>query len=259
MRANRSKDGCMYLTAIRKFLIAAVCVGFLVGGGVVAKDANVNAGTSGFSFLKINIGARAVGMGGAFTGLADDETALYYNPAGIASMEGDRYIAGYHNYFVDLQSGVVGYLHEIRYGTMIGGYISYLDYGDFTETDEVGNELGEFGGGDMVFAISAATSRGESYKFGATMKFIYEKLDEYSATGVALDVGARYNTFRSRYTAGVAIQNLGFQLSSLGEEKDRLPLTFRVGGSADPRGLPIVFSGDVIIPVDNDVHFAVGG
>lgn len=248
----------MTVTFVRRLILLTVSLALFVSVVAEARGANSNAGTSGFSFLKINIGARAVGMGGAFTGLADDETALYYNPAGIASLEGDHYIAGYHNYFTDLQNGFVGYLHEVRYGTVVGAYISYLDYGDFTKTDEDGNVLGEFGGGDMLIGVSAATTRGENYRFGASLKFIYEKLDEYSATGVALDLGARYNTFRGRYTAGLAIQNLGFQLSSLGQEKDDLPLTVRGGGSATPKGLPMTFSGDVILPVDNDINFAVG-
>jgi len=56
------------------------------------------------------------------------------------------------------------------------------------------------------------------------------------------------------------IQNLGTQLSSLnGGDKDKLPLTFRLGGSANPQGLGVVFSADLIKPVDNDIELAVGG
>lgn len=248
----------MTVTCVRRIILPVLGVFLLLCGSLVAREANSNAGTSGFAFLKINTGARATGMGGAFTGLADDETALYYNPAGIASLEGRHYLAEYHNYFSDLQNGMVGYLHEVRYGTVIGAYLSYLDYGEFTRTDEAGNILGEFGGGDMVLGLSAATTRGESYRFGATLKFIYETIEDYSATGVALDLGARYNTFRGRYTAGLAIQNLGVQLSSLGEQKDDLPLMVRAGGSATPKGLPMTIAGDVIVPVDNDIDFAVG-
>lgn len=243
---------------VRRVMVIAFLVGMVFCGQACAREAHSKAGTSAFSFLKINIGARAVGMGGAFSGLASDETAMYYNPAGLASLEGRHYIAEYHNYFTDLQNGFVGYVHEVRYGTVVGAYLSYLDYGDFIKTDEAGNILGEFGGGDMVLGLSAATTRGESYRFGATVKFIYETLEDYSATGVALDLGARYNTFRGRYTAGLAVQNLGFQLSSLGEDKGDLPLTVRAGGSATPKGLPMTVAADVIVPTDNDIHFAVG-
>jgi hypothetical protein len=40
----------------------------------------------GKSFLRIGVGPRAMGMGGAFISLADDGTAAYWNPAGLAQI-----------------------------------------------------------------------------------------------------------------------------------------------------------------------------
>ena len=64
----------------------------------VAGGVNSNAGTSAFPFLKINIGARAVCIGGDFTGLADYESALYYSPAGTSAFDLNRSIACTMNY-----------------------------------------------------------------------------------------------------------------------------------------------------------------
>jgi len=96
-----------------------------VTGTVSARGINSNVGTSAFPFLKINIGARASGMAGAFTGMADDESALYYNPSGIAFLEGKRFILEYHNYFADLQSGFVGIIRPV-WGTRCSGYQSII-------------------------------------------------------------------------------------------------------------------------------------
>lgn len=226
-----------------------------------ARDINSRVGTSAFPFLKINIGARAVSMGGAFTGLADDETSLYYNPAGIASLEGRRLVADYHNYFVDLQSGFVGYIHQLNEKNFFAGYINYLNYGTFIETDELGNVTpeGEFGGGDLVLAGTFAMKYNDNYMFGATGKFIYEKIDSYSATGLACDLGGKYSSNRGRYRAGIAVQNLGFQLSALGQEKNNLPIIVRGGLAVRPKEMPVVISGDIIMPIDNNPVFAVGG
>jgi len=222
-------------------------------------DINKNAGTSAFSFLKINVGARAVAMGGAFTGLANDESALYYNPAGIATFEEDRFILGYLNYFEDIQSGFIGYIKRMNEKYTLGFSLDYLNYGDFVETDRFGTTIGDFGGGDLLLATSLAYRHNENLMFGATGKLIYEKIHDYSATGISIDLGVKYVNNRGRNSAGLMIQNLGTQLSSLGEEKDKLPLTFRGGGAIQPRGLPLIISGDVIIPIDNDVDFAIGG
>jgi hypothetical protein len=243
---------------IHLILICVCLVSFGCGTVCVAKSINSNAGTSAFPFLKINVGARSCAMGGAFTGLADDESALYFNPAGITSLEGKRFIFEYHNYIADLQSGFVGFIRPILGDKMLGISIDYLNYGDFVKTDISGNELGTFGGSDLVLAGTLAMKYRTTFSFGATAKFIYEKIDNYSATGIALDLGAKYTSDRDRYMAGILIQNLGTQLSGLGKEKDKLPLSVRVGGGVHPRKLPMKIAADIIIPVDNSVDFAVG-
>ncbi len=222
-------------------------------------EINSRAGTSAFPFLKINIGARAIGMGGAATGLADDESALYYNPAGIAGTGETRWIGGYHNYFVDMQSGFVGMIFPLDDKSSIAGHIDYLGYGEFIETDTSGKVLGTFGGSDIVLAATYGRQVGYNFKLGITAKLIYEHVHEYSASGFAFDLGAKYTDDRERFTGGVMVQNLGKQLSSLGSEKYRLPLTFRGGVSYRPRGLPLLLASDLIVPVDNDIEFAIGG
>ncbi|MEW5993191.1 MAG: PorV/PorQ family protein [Candidatus Zixiibacteriota bacterium] len=239
-------------------LITAILCGPGSSDGWSKKDINSRAGTSAFPFLKINLGARAVGMGGAFTGLADDESALYYNPAGIATLEGRRFIAGYHNYFVDIQSGFLGYINRLNDNISFGGWASYLNYGDFVETDGTGEIIGDFSGGDLLAAFTIAYRQNHNITFGGTIKLIYERLHEYTSTGLAADIGVRYAGDRERYGAGLMIQNLGKQLSALNEETYRLPLTFRGGVFVRPREFPLTIAGDLIVPVDNDPVVAIG-
>lgn len=224
-----------------------------------AGSVNDKVGTSSFGFLKIPIGARAVGLGGAFTGLADDELAALYNPAGLANLEGDRVAMEYHNYFLDMQSGWIGYVRPLSYTSAVAFHIQYLSYGSFVQTDRTGAVTGEFGGGDLAIGGSYAIKRGEYFSFGATGRFLYESVQDYSSTGVAFDIGARYAAYRNRYTAGLTIQNLGVQFSTLGEgDKEKLPVAIRAGGGARPRGLPLQFAADLVVPIDNDPYVAVG-
>jgi hypothetical protein len=240
-------------------LLAAIGI-LAIGCSVSAKSVNSNAGTSAFSFLKISTGARPVAMGGAYTGLADDENSLFYNPAGVTVLDRPGYILDYHNYFIDLQSGLVGYITQYKGKHHVAAYINYLNYGKFTETNNIGEIEGEFGGGNVVLGLTYGRQYNEALSFGATGKLIYEKVHDVSAHGVAFDLGVRYSGDRSRYTAGFMVQNLGVQLSNFtSAEKDALPITFRLGTGARPRGLPVQFVGDIIFPVDNDISFAIGG
>jgi hypothetical protein len=243
-----------------KMLILFILAGIgLSSGATSAVEVNTRAGTSGFSFLKLGIGARAVGMGGAFTGLADDPSTLYYNPAGIAGMPKGRYILEYLNYFDDMQSGFAGITRHVGEKHVLGFYADYLNYGEFLQTDTSGRILNNFSGGNLVMGLTLASRVSYGVMIGVTGKFIYEGIQNYSATGLAADLGLKYATNRDQYSFGVAIQNLGTQLSGLGSDKDRLPLTFRTGGAVRPKGLPLIVSTDLVFPIDNDPHVAIGG
>lgn len=236
----------LLIAALLVILPIAVCAG---GNDV---------GTTSFPFLKVNVGARAVGMGGAFTGLANDATALYYNPAGISYVEESAYIAGYHNHITDIQTGFLGYIRRLDQRYHLGLHIGYLNYGEFDRTSAIGERLDTFGGGSMVMAATVSRLISRYSSVGITTKFIYEKVESFSSTGIAWDLGYKYTGDRQRLTAGLMIQNLGAQLSSFGTEKDKLPLTLRAGLGVRPRHLPLQLAADVGLPVDNDPFFALG-
>ena len=79
--------------------VIAVCSPALFGqASVITKT-----GTTAAQFLKIGIGARSIGMGGAFTAVADDISALYWNPAGLARMGGGQASFNHVNWIADVQ------------------------------------------------------------------------------------------------------------------------------------------------------------
>ena len=222
---------------------------------------NSRGGTRVFNFLKIEVAARPTAMGGAFTGVANDEAALYYNPSGVAELEGKHFILGYHNSIFDMQSGFLGYVHPLGEGKRFLAYVNYLNYGDFIRTDSAGVERGTFSGSDMLFGVGYAAAVNKNLKLGGAAKFIYERVDEYSATGFAVDLGGIW-TFNNRRTSfGLMIQNLGAQLGGFtnSAEKDPLPLRFKGGVSTRPKGLPLMLAADVVLPTDNDIYFSIGG
>jgi hypothetical protein len=249
---------------IRKNILS-LCLGIgltLITASSWADSDNSNAGTSAFNFLKIEVTSRPVSMGGAFTGVADDESALYYNPAGFAALEGKRYVLGYHNNIFDMQSGFVGFIHPLSYRNdkAVAIFVDYLNYGDFIETNNLGEEIGIFGGSDILFGFGYAMSINEELHVGITSKLIYEKIDVYSSHGFAFDFGVKKTFNYDQTSVGLSIQNLGLQLSGFteGAEKDPLPLRIRGGASTKLKGLPLLIAGDVIYPTDNDIYFAVG-
>src|SRR3989304_5958285 len=143
-------------------------------------DINSKAGTTSYTFLRVGPLARIQAMGGAYTGLADDEGSLFYNPGGLVKIKTKTYLLSYSNYLIDVQSGFVGLIYPLKNNRSIGVSFNYLNWGDIVETDSFNNTLGTFTPSDIAFAISGATMVNPSFDVGATVKFIYESLDTFS-------------------------------------------------------------------------------
>jgi hypothetical protein len=226
----------------------------------VSWGVNSKVGTTAYSFLKIDPSARSTGMGGAFVGLSNDESALYYNPAGLVQTEGRRFFTTYNNYLADIQFGFLGYVHPYSENLKLGASICYFNYGSFVKTDGQGANLGTFGASDFAFALSISRSVNANFSLGGTGKFIYEKFDVYSSDALAMDVGALYISKDGHTHIGGVAQNLGVQLQGATEShKDQLSALVKVGLSHQLRELPLIFAADVAKPFDNDVYFNLGG
>jgi hypothetical protein len=239
---------------------------------------NSNAGTAAYTFLKIGTGAKSQGLGGAFVGLADDATALYYNPAGLTARGEDeilydellgkplyeapqnRFTASYINYLVDFQYGFLGYVRDIDSTTAMGVSASYQNFGTFDRLDAEGSEQGTFGASDIAFALTYSKRVSSKFSAGATGKVVFEKIDTYSSTGLAADIGLMY-LLASDGTSrlGLAVTNLGAQLKGLTDEhKDKFPTKIAFGLSHQLVGLPFLFSAEGGKPFDNDFYAAAG-
>jgi len=257
----------------------------LLAAGSSYGGTNDKAGTSAYSFLKIWVGARTQAMGGSGVGLADDETALHYNPGGLPQLLGELpleeyefeyeyekgegipekrenwnlFTVSYNNYLSDIQSGFLAYLRPFGSDGIWGVSLNYFNYGSFDETDIDGNKIGTFGASDLAIAGSYAHRLSRRVFLGGTVKFIYESIQDYSSTGLAFDAGFIFRFEDGRTQVGGAITNLGTQLSALGEEKESLPTLAAVGFSHRLRGLPFTLCVDANKPLDNDFYFSLGG
>jgi hypothetical protein len=257
------------------FPIAVLSVSFLLFSNAIA--VNSNAGTAAYTFLKIGTGAKSQAMGGAFVGLADDATALYYNPAGLTArgeeellydelldipitvVPKNQFTASYINYLVDFQYGFVGFIRQIDSSTSVGFSASYQNYGTFDRLDAEGNELGTFGASDIAVGVTYSKRLSDKFSAGATGKAIFEKIDTYSSSGLAADVGLMYMLSSEGSRLGLAVTNLGAQLKGFtSEHKDKLPTKIAVGISHRLRELPFVFSAEGGKPFDNDIYGCVG-
>ncbi len=96
-----------------------------------------SAGNKGAVFLKLGQGARANAMGESFVAVADDINALYWNPAGIASIKEHQCTFMYSDWLEEIKYNYLAYVHPAQImGGIMGGAVTLLNSGDIDGRDK---------------------------------------------------------------------------------------------------------------------------
>lgn len=168
-------------------------------------------GNAGAQFLKINGGTRGPALGGAYTALADGVQSVYYNPAGIALIQGVGMNVTHTAWLADMSHESVAASMTTPQGTFAVSGIALLS-GEILETTEMepdgtGNT---FTANSYAFGVSYARSLTNKFSGGVTLKLIQENLADVSASTWAFDVGALYRTgLQGNLQLGFAVRNFG--------------------------------------------------
>ncbi len=204
--------------------------------GLLAADAGATeifekVGTVGAQFLKIGVGARAAAMGEAFTPIADDATALYWNPAGIARLEGNQITLNHASWPAEIGHEFVGTV--FTYGAIPGTFgvsMNVLQMKPMNVTTAFKpNGTGDtFDAGDMAIGFTYARMLTNKFSFGGTLRWVHLGIEEEFAEGVMTDFGTLYDTGFRGIMIGMAIQNLGPNLKFI-EQDFSLPAIFKLG------------------------------
>ncbi|UCF05640.1 MAG: PorV/PorQ family protein [bacterium] len=224
-------------------------------------------GTSGFVFLRLGNGARASGMGEAFTAVADDATSIYWNPAGMANVEGVELNVTHSEWLLDIRFEQASVVSEM-FGGAVGLNFTGVYYGEMDRygPDRIGagptlTPDGTFAPYDLAVSAGYARDVLPNLSAGVSVKLIYEKIDVESATGYAFDLGVMHRTMIEGLTLAASILNLGPQAKFV-EEKFYPPLQLRVGGSyhryVQRLAGALTFAGDVVSPNDSDLKLHLG-
>lgn len=240
---------------MKKILLTLVLLSAAASAPLAADFSSDMKGTTALGFLKAGAGARAAALGGAYTALGDDASALYWNPAGLNRVEKRSLVLMRAGYVGSVTFNYAAYAGRLKGIGAYGASLNYMSAGSVSETDDQGFETGTMNPGDTALTLGFAGASG-GWNFGASYKFINSRL-KTSASAHAFDIGA----LSPRYLNGRL--NFGFALLNLGgpvkyeTKKERLPFIAKAG-AAYRLSSRVGLSSDVCFPVDETPYGALG-
>lgn len=219
-------------------------------------------GTIGSDFLNLGVGARALGMAGAYSSIAEGASAVYWNPAGLVQISKLSASFMRADYVADINYQYAAYAHRLGPASVVAGSVLMTDIGRIDRTDMDNTKLGTFSPKDEAYTISYSrailelSDRERDVSMGVSAKYIKSRIVN-SATGAGIDLGVMTYYFTTiPYRISAVLQNLGQGLK-FDTHRESLPFTFRFGGSLSPfRNL--LLATDVVLPKGNSPHMLFG-
>jgi hypothetical protein len=205
-------------------------------------------GTSSLTFLKIGNGGRGTAMGETFVAVANDISALYWNPAGITLFKENGVTFSHTRWFVDTQLNYFGGVYHFGNQNAVGISVTSLR----TEDMKVTTEFQPQGTGsyfrfsDIAIGLTYARQLTDRFSFGATLKYIEETDGALKMKGFVGDLGTYYRTGLGTSRFAVTISNFGGQFTPQGSvdlvsgrtvssfQKYPPPTFFRFGFAIEP-------------------------
>lgn len=205
-------------------------------------------GISTAQFLKIGVGGRASALGDAFVAMANDASALYWNPAGLSQFSENQIFFSHNSWVVDINHDFFGAVYHLDETNSFGVSLTALTMQEMPVTTEFAPfGTGEyFGFSDVAIAVSYSRKMTDKFSFGGSIRYVEETLDKLKMRGVLIDLGTYYWTGLGTTRFAVAVTNFGNNLAPDGKVvlvgkrevsawQDFAPPTiFRIGFAFEP-------------------------
>ena len=206
-----------------------------------AHTQNVNSEV--FRFLNMPNNPRIAALGGNHPALIKGDGSIFQvNPAYLSGASNNDISLSYISFLSDVNFAVANWSHQIKDVGMLGAGISYIGFGDFDRTNELGDVLGSFNANELAFSIGLGRKFGEQIRYGASFNFIHSNLDRFNSTAIAFSVGGQYMMNGENTMFGLSFRNAGVQISTFNNEREELPFDILLGASHKLQHTPLRFA-----------------
>jgi len=195
--------------------LVAVCSVALGGGGDPGE------------FLNYAIAPRSLGMGKAFTAIADDVQACYFNPAGLFQLNAQEVMMA-HSQLYGARLEYVGFARPTRESGTFG--VSLINYGaeGIDSRDSLNHRQESYFFSENALIAAYAYNPWQFLGFGASLKLIAKNVSLYPGVGIGADLGALLK-FPGPFSFGFVLQNVVQPTLTLRDSTEHYPRNLRAG------------------------------
>jgi outer membrane protein OmpA-like peptidoglycan-associated protein len=164
-------------------------------------------GSTVFPLLKVGQGPRAAAMGESFTGLSDDASAIYWNPAGLGQLTGHQFSLSHHEWFAGIKDEVAHIALPAGPGALGLGVV-YTGEPGVLYWDPDLMQYESFRSWSATLSAGYGLRLSDRLGLGAAVTGLYQDLRLQQGSGCALDIGA-VGTPLQDLAVGIAARHLG--------------------------------------------------
>ena len=198
-------------------------------------------GDYSYQFLNLPSSPVQASLGGKNITIRDNNVNhSFVNPAAINSKMSNQLALNFSKYYGAITYGSAAYVKSFDNEKNVFFGVNYVNYGDIEGYDEFGNETGIFSGNEVALNVGYSYNISQTnWYFGANTKFIGSYLESYSSVGVALDLGVLNVNEENNLTFAFTIRNLGAQISTYTDVREKLPLDIMLAVSKKLDNVPL--------------------
>ena len=226
------------VTKIYRFLLLFFFAGFGVCLTTFAQESG-----SVFNFLNLPVSSHSTALGGKNISLIEDDISLaMQNPALLSGVSDKTVGFSFMTYMQGCNTGAAAYSQQVgAYGNW-GVQTQFVGYGSTKETLLSGEVVGDFKPLDLCIGGQYSHLLSDRWAGGVTAKFIYSHYRAFTSCALAADLGLNYYNEETDLSLSLAARNLGGQIKSFGNTRDRLPADLEMGFTKSLGHAPIRIS-----------------
>ena len=207
-------------------------------------------GNTAAEFLLIPKDARASAMAGAVSSIADDSTAIFYNPAGIGFLKEKNVTLSHSEWLEDINFENVSFNTPLKNKFSMGFGFEYLGISNIPGQESMNSPISNFNSYDLSGIGGLSYMLNKNFSVGCAFRYMEEKIDDKKSFAGSFDIGTIYRkkiNSHKNFSLGLTVQNIPLIKPQFIAQKEELPTKLVLGSLYKPLGETLLLSTDLVM------------